>query len=68
MNEKDLQGDRAITQEHIANNAEVRSMLLKRGVRPESLPVAEDLEKVKRRLASEQKQVLRSTKKIKPKK
>lgn len=68
VQEKDLSGDRAITQEHVANNSEVRNMLLKRGVKPENLPPAEDLEKVKRRLASEQKNVLRSTKKLKPKK
>ena len=42
--------------------------MLKRGVQPEELPPAEDLEKVKRRLAAEQKQVLRNTKKLKPKK
>ena len=68
VNEKDLKGDRAITAEHVANNREVRNMLLKRGVKPEGLPAAEDLEKVKRRLAAEQKQVLRTTKKLKPKK
>lgn len=68
VNEKDLSGDRAITQEHVANNAEVRTMLLKRGVKPENLPAEEDVEKVKRRLATEQKQVLKTTKKLKPKK
>jgi DNA-damage-inducible protein D len=68
VNEKDLSGDRAITHEHVANNAEVRRMLLKRGVKPENLPVEEDVEKVKRRLAGEQKHVLKTTKKLKPKK
>lgn len=66
VNEKDLSGDRAITREHVANNGEVRNMLLKRGVKPENLPAEEDVEKVKRRLASEQKQVLKTTKKLKP--
>jgi len=68
VNEKDLVGDNAISREHVANNAEVRRMLLKRGVQPENLPAEEDLEKVKRRLASEQKQVLKTTTKLKPKK
>lgn len=68
VNEKDLTGDNAISREHVENNAEVRRMLLKRGVKPEELPAAEDVEKVKRRMASEQKQVLRTTKKLKPKK
>lgn len=66
VQEKDLSGDRAITNEHVANNAEVRNMLLNRDVKPENLPPAEDLEKVKRRLASERKNVLKSTKKLKP--
>ena len=65
---KDLKGDKAITHEHVANNTEARNMMLKRGVRPEDLPAAEDVEKVKRRLAAEQKQALKSTKKLKPKK
>ena len=68
VNEKDLVGDNDISREHVANNAEVRRMLIKRGVKPEELPAAEDLEKVKRRLASEQKQVLKTTKKLKSKK
>lgn len=68
VQEKDLKGDKAITREHVDNNWEVRSMLMKRGVKPEDLPAAEDVEKVKRRLAAEQKQVLRTSKKLKPKK
>ena len=68
VQEKDLKGDRAISREHIDNNREVRSMLIKRDVKPEDLPAAEDVEKVRRRLASEQKQVLKGTKKLKPKK
>lgn len=68
VQEKNLSGDRPITQEHIANNTEVRNMLRKRGVRPEELPPAEDLEKVKRRMASEPKKVQRTTPKLKPKK
>lgn len=68
VQEKDLKGDRAITREHADNNWEVRSMLLKRGVKPEDLPPAEDVEKVKRRLSSEQKQALTPAKKGKPKK
>lgn len=68
VNEKDLSGDHAISREHVENNAEVRRMLLKRGVRPEELPAAEDVEKVKRRMASEHKQVLKTTNKLKPRK
>ncbi len=34
-------------------------MLLERGVKPENLPPAEDVQKVKRRLASEEKKLLK---------
>ena len=36
-------------------NAAVRKMLTERGIIPENLPPAEDIKKVERRLASEQK-------------
>lgn len=55
---KDLQGENAITKEHVDNNAAVRQMLIQRGIVPENLPPAEDVKKVERRLASEQKKAL----------
>ena len=55
---KDLHGESNISQEHIANNAAVRDMLVQRGIVPENLPAAEDVKKVERRLASEQKKAL----------
>ena len=54
---KDLQGESAITREHVDNNAAVRKMLTERGIIPENLPPAEDVKKVERRLASEQKKL-----------
>ena len=60
---KDLQGETRISQEHIANNAAVRDMLVQRGIVPESLPPAEDVKKVERRLASEHKKALENKKK-----
>jgi len=59
---KDLQGETAITQEHVDNNAAVRKMLTERGIIPESLPAAEDVKKVERRLASEEKKMLKNKK------
>ena len=44
-----------ISQEHVTNNAAVRQTLLSRGIRPESLPAAEDVKKVERRLTSDEK-------------
>ena len=50
----------AISMEHITNNEAVRKTLLERGIRPESLPAAEDVKKVERRIASEDKKSLKN--------
>ena len=55
-----LSSESAISREHVTNNEAVRKTLLDRGIRPESLPAAEDLKKVERRLASEEKKSLRN--------
>ncbi len=60
---KDLQGEACITKEHVENNAAVRKMLTERGIIPENLPPAEDVRKVERRLASEEKKMLKNKKK-----
>ena len=54
-----LGSERAISKEHITNNEAVRKTLLERGIRPESLPPAEDVKKVERRLLSEDKKALK---------
>jgi DNA-damage-inducible protein D len=59
---KDLQGETLIAQEHIDNNAAVRQMLVQRGIVPENLSPAEDVKKVERRLASENKLALKNKK------
>ena len=53
-----MQSERHISQEHVTNNEAVRQTLLSRGIRPESLPPAEDVKKVERRLASADKKAL----------
>jgi DNA-damage-inducible protein D len=60
---KDLQGEPAITKEHVDNNQAVRKMLLERGIVPENLPPAEDVKKVERRLKSEEKKALENKRK-----
>lgn len=50
----------AISHEHVTNNQAVRNTLLERGIRPESLPPAEDVKKVERRLTSEEKKSLKN--------
>ena len=60
---KDLQSETMITQEHVENNAAVRRILLERGVVPEDLPAEEDVKKVERRLASENKKAIENKRK-----
>lgn len=55
-----LRSETAISNEHITNNQAVRKTLLERGIRPERLPATEDVKKVERRLASEQKKSLKN--------
>lgn len=49
-----------ISREHVTNNQAVRDTLLNRGIRPESLPPAEDVKKVERRMSSEEKKALKN--------
>lgn len=55
-----LTSEGAISSEHVTNNEAVRKTLLERGIRPESLPAAEDVKKLERRLASEEKKSLKN--------
>lgn len=57
VEEKDLQGEPAITEEHVQNNQSVRDMLGQRGIQPESLPPAEDIKKLERRVKSQEKKL-----------
>ena len=61
---KDLQGESPITREHVQNNYSVRSMLLERGIKPEELPPAEDIKKLERRVAREEKVLERDEQKL----
>ena len=58
--EHGMKNESAISNEHSINNQAVRKTLLERGIRPESLPPAEDVKKVERRLASDQKKSLKN--------
>lgn len=57
VEEKDLQGEYAITGEHVQNNQSVRDMLGQRGIQPENLPAAEDIKKLERRVKSQEKKL-----------
>jgi len=56
----DMVTERAISAEHVTNNQAVRKTLLERGIRPETLPPAEDIKKVERRLVSDEKKALKN--------
>ena len=67
VEQKDLYGEKDITAEHVQNNRSVRGMLGQRGIKPESLPPAEDIKKVERRVAKDEKEMQKETQKL-PKK
>ena len=59
--------NRALLAEHVQNNVSVRQMLGQRGIKPENLPPAEDIKKVERRVASDEKKIEMTSNKL-PKK
>jgi len=67
VDEKNLYGEQPITVEHVQNNQTVREMLGKRGIKPETLPPAEDIKKLERRTASDEKFIEKTTRKLPPK-
>ncbi|MDP3929927.1 MAG: DNA damage-inducible protein D [Bacteroidota bacterium] len=48
----DLKGESTISQEHMKNNADIRDLLGKNGIKPEALPAEEDIKKLERRVKS----------------
>lgn len=62
-----MSGIEPIADEHEKNNRNVRNVLLKRGIRPEALPAEEDVKKLKRRVESEDKKIIKQVKKLKDK-
>lgn len=57
VEEKDLQGEVPITDEHVQNNRTVREMLGQRGIKPEELPASEDIKKLERRVKTQEKKI-----------
>lgn len=58
--ENSMTSETAVAREHITNNEAVRRTLIERGIRPENLSAAEDVKKVERRLASEDRKSLKN--------
>jgi DNA-damage-inducible protein D len=64
VEEKDLAGEYSITAEHVQNNKSVREMLGKRGIKPEELPPGEDIKRLERRVAGDEKRIEKTTPKL----
>jgi DNA-damage-inducible protein D len=64
VEQKDLYGEGSITDEHVQNNWSVRGILGQRGIKPENLPSDEDIKKVERRMAKEEKDMLKEKTKL----
>lgn len=67
IRKSDLKTEIDITNEHVKNNKDVRGLLLKSGIKPESLPAEEDIKKVERKVKAEDKKLAKDTKKLKKK-
>ena len=61
---KDLHGEHPITSEHIQNNQSVRAMLGQRGIKPEELPPSEDIKKIERKVAQDEKKIEQVSQKL----
>lgn len=65
VEDKDLQGEFSITNEHIQNNTSVRDMLIQRGIKPENLPASEDMKKLERKIKKSEKELEKTSGKLK---
>lgn len=57
VQQADLRGEPAITNEHVQNNTSVRQMLGERGIKPEALPPEQDIKKLERRAKADEKKL-----------
>ena len=64
VEEKDLQGESAITSEHVQNNQSVRDTLGSRGIKPEELPPSEDIPKLERSVYSQEMKLVQESGKL----
>lgn len=57
VKKNDLKGETRITNEHVKNNTDVRTLLGKSGIKPEALPPEEDIKKLERRVKTADKNI-----------
>jgi len=60
-----MKSENQISKEHITNNDSVRKTLISRGITPENLPPEEDVNKIDRKLKSDEKKSLKNPDKLK---
>jgi len=63
VKKENLHGEGSITSEHIRNNADIRGLLSKSGIKPEELPPEEDIKKLERRVKKDEKKIADSSRK-----
>ena len=61
----ELGGEESITKEHMRNNADVRGLLGKRGIKPEELPPEEDIKRLERKVKKDEVKIANVSKKKK---
>ena len=57
VKKEDLQGEHYVTREHVKNNADIRGVLAKSGIKPEELPPEEDIAKLERKVKKDEKEI-----------
>ncbi|HIH11493.1 TPA: DNA damage-inducible protein D [Candidatus Woesearchaeota archaeon] len=63
VKQNDLQGEIRITKEQVKNNKEMRRVLAKNSIIPENLPPEEDIQKLQKRVKSEERKLAETSKK-----
>ncbi len=59
VQKNNLRGEAKITNEHVKNNTDIRTLLGKSGIKPEQLPPEEDIKKLERRINSADKEIVK---------
>jgi DNA-damage-inducible protein D len=58
---EDMQGEEVITGEHVLNSQEVRELLVRRGIVPETLGQEQDLKRLERRAKADERRIAKKS-------
>jgi len=64
IKKEDIQRENPITKEHVKNNADIRKLLAKSGIKPEELPAEEDIQKLQSKIKSDEKIITEASRKL----